>query len=738
MSKLKKTVSEKDGIEQGFAALQTEVNIELFNDIFAFIVKTTAVDAVPVIRNLEACHPWYSRSGSRNIQEQYGFRYFGELLERFEDRAGSGIADIRAIALAMAWGKELLTADMFVGSQQNDFIGKITAMSAGDSYLKGALYLLDKDGRGKTPLAELEQSKYTRTEELLFVLSLYDDFGQAIEVYKPQLLALVGASRSIPVYGNVGLMSWLIKRLDTILKGCRAKDMALFRALYALPTSFVKAGDRYHTVLMDNGYTTDEIVYMNSCLLYFRPLRYTIDRDSIVAEKIAAQLCKVFINSEKTHTQEVYGYLGWLLSRYDDFTIKIQGYTGLFEAIKNEIQLINPRTFIWLYGFVNESYLFDFDILDDKWDILSKELNAKAYRELFNEQLKNHREEIPEKTKERIGRYDSLTGSSYLLAFENAYEYDDTEFALLVNKGILDLATAYSACPGLETLHEDTGDDNKPPILRYIRNYVKGIHSRESFEFMRAFFRDNNFDEMHRLFSNGSSYYRSKTAFFKDELYKGPRHNYSDKDQRFNIKRPFLSNEEHRELFGWLDDYMFRYDAASYAVFSALMLLDPFIPTLFSSDELRRIYDMVIGLGIDVIKDNRRELKEKYLTEAEQKAEKDAEAARQIEQKRIDEEKVTQEMRKELEQTYDGSFKSLLKYLDKHDYSIYNREKYSRLASEYLGKTLLNNSNKLARKEIGRFLQFAGKLVKNGTITYEELKAHILLIEEVADHAANS
>ena len=52
------------------------------------------------------------------------------------------LPDLRAIALALGFTNELLTREMFVGSQKRDFVEKIKKQAASDIYLTGALYLL--------------------------------------------------------------------------------------------------------------------------------------------------------------------------------------------------------------------------------------------------------------------------------------------------------------------------------------------------------------------------------------------------------------------------------------------------------------------------------------------------------------------------------------------------------------------------------------------------------------------
>jgi len=725
----------------GYDAYQEYVNIELFNDIIAFVMATAAADKTPLKKSLGEKHLWYAQSDSGNIQERYGFRYFGELLERFEDKAGSDKKNIRAIALAMAYAKDLLTDDMFVGNQKHNFISKITQLSPDDIYLKGALYLLKKDESGAGGLLdELTQTNYARTEELIFAMSLYDDFEQAFLTFKPQLISLLGVSKTISAAGNAGIFCWLIKQLCRYskIKEIRTKDIILFRALTELPISFVKKGSRHHGVLLDNGYTAEDILYLNSYIIRSRPIRGTIDVNSVVAEKIAVEACKTFINSENTHSAEVYEHLEWLLKKYDDFAIKINGNKGIYQAIENDIAIKNPQTFLWLYKLIQPKNLFRFDILDEKWDILSRELNAGAYQNLFKQQLVENPDHTQAQIMERIQKYNALTGTSYLVQFDTKYDYHmENVFALMVEKNIINLKAAFTACPGIGTVKDDDKDKARPPMLHYIRRYIMGIRSRESFDFFKDFFRDHDFNDMHRLFTGapGSWNYRNNDSFFVDELYKGPVRYYGDSKQNFDIKRSFLSDEEHRELFEWLDDYMLKYKADKYAEFASLMLLDPFIVTLYPKEELRKIYDMVRGMDIAIMKHYSNELNRRYLSEAEFQAEQEAEEARKQEQRQKEHEQKIQKMRDELAAGYDGSFESLLKYLDAHRYSGYDDA--TSIAAEYLEIALAEKRYVLSRDELGRFLQLCVKLLQKGYFEPNAIKKYISTIEEEPKNVEN-
>ena len=82
---------------------------------------------------------------------------------------------------------------MFVGNQRNDFIQKLRRTAGTDVYLQGALYLLETDAfRRRTRLDELAAREYARTEEALFVLSLFNDPETGYQAMRPQLTRLFG------------------------------------------------------------------------------------------------------------------------------------------------------------------------------------------------------------------------------------------------------------------------------------------------------------------------------------------------------------------------------------------------------------------------------------------------------------------------------------------------------------------------------------------------------------------
>ncbi|MFR0985261.1 MAG: hypothetical protein ACLSFZ_00645 [Frisingicoccus sp.] len=79
------------------------------------------------------------------MEAAYGFRYPGEVLERYAEKIGSSDKVIRTLALTLAEMKPLLSKSMFVGKQYEIFMQTIRRNAEKDLFCKGALFLLEEN-----------------------------------------------------------------------------------------------------------------------------------------------------------------------------------------------------------------------------------------------------------------------------------------------------------------------------------------------------------------------------------------------------------------------------------------------------------------------------------------------------------------------------------------------------------------------------------------------------------------
>ena len=686
-------------------SIAQKLDLELFNQVTDFILETAKASLDQLYELNRHCFLRTSEPITDTMQEKYGFLYLGELLERYEERFGMPDEDLRAIALALGFTSELLTANMFVGNQKYVFLDKVRAKAEDDLFLAGALCLLGDDAPKWENL--FHSREYSSTEELIFIISLCPDFSQFFDLFKPHLLRLLGKERSLPVLGNTKLLDWLIVRIIPILKGYRGKDAALFRALCALPRMLVKPGSREFDELTANGYTSLEIAYANMMCVQSQTADRVLRTDSVVT-KIAVQLFQEVVSQKEPCTPGIYDWLSDIYYQYARFPKLCYGTHSLIHAIEERAMLQNADTFIWLADMagLNHDIFACFDIMDTKWDKLAEVFEHEKYRRLFRDHLSNDMSK--EEIQSRIARYNALTGASYV---SECLETDGYGMKLLVEKGIIDLWNSFCGC-----LDQD-GEAANQNVMKNITDYLCGGFNLSVFRFCEKYFAGHDMYSLEQLLGyNRNSLFRN---LYSIDGY------YSDK---LTLCNSFLDEEMQRTLLGWLQDYIFAYEPEKYLKFALLVLTDKEAAHLLSPSEQRTLFDQLIGQK-DLVGHRAEYLKQRYLTPDELAAEHEAEAAAKLEMERQAQAVRESEIRARF-QDMEHTFPKILKFLDRNIYSLQYEQIACTVVREQLDALLSAAGYCLDRGGMGSFLKVCGKLVENDALKISEIQDYIKLLKE--------
>lgn len=700
-------------------AYSAKINLPLFNSIVAFVLDTVEATRAQRSELRQQC-PFLTTASGEAFQEKYGFLYLGELLERYEERFGMTVPDLRAIALALAYTRGLATPEMFVGPQRDNFLRNVRKTAGGDVYLSGALYLLD-EGRDGATVRELELTgrEYDSTEDLLFVLGLFRDPQRAFLHFKPQLLRLLGRERTMPALGNMTAFNWLIAWLSPQLKAARGKDMSLFRALCALPTSHVKPGGKPHDTLLEHGWTPLEAAYANMMAVLSQAVDGALQKDSIVSEKIAVTLFREVLASDTQLTPEAYGQLTQIHHLYKQFAIKCYGSESLLQALEADTRVQNAGTFSWFSTLecIYSPVFSSFDIMDGKWDSLANTLEPDKYIPLFEGCLDEGM--AKEDIQHRLGRYRELTGKDYAGIYWDSAR--GRLFGLLVNKGILDPWDLFR-----DSLGED-GRIDKPEMISHIWEYVRGLRSPQAFRFFGEFFSAYGVGGLERFFD-----YRYRD--FLDGLTK--RGYYGSGPIVLQLHRDYLDDGGHRQLLQWLEEYMFTYQPEKYLELPIAILRDEAVAALFPAGEQREMFDLVAkdpGTHQGILN----ELKRRYLTEDELQAERDAAAAARQQAEQRQKEELALEIRDKYSELSDGTLQSAVKFLDEYKYYRDKRPIACRVLREHLDGLLEARDYVLDSREAARFLYICNKLVREKALGFTEAQNYITNVKERAEHDAD-
>ena len=136
-----------------YSTFQKDIDLTLYH-AFAELVVQTAQDGEARIRyrQLEARQIWQEDQNVSSYFEAYSLRYPGEVLERFEEKLGTDIRILRALALALGYTRRCQADTMFVGQSAERFYSK-TSQDRRDGCLPARRALSAGNRRSPAPHA---------------------------------------------------------------------------------------------------------------------------------------------------------------------------------------------------------------------------------------------------------------------------------------------------------------------------------------------------------------------------------------------------------------------------------------------------------------------------------------------------------------------------------------------------------------------------------------------------------
>ena len=627
-----------------YSAYQKVIDLTLYHAFAELIVQMAQDDEVRILyRQQEVRQIWQRDQNVSGYFETYSLRYPGEVLERFEEKLGTDMRILRALALALGYTRQCQADTMFVGNQRNDFIQKLRRTAGTDVYLQGALYLLETDApQRRARLDELAAREYARTEEALFVLSLFDDPEAGYQAMRPQLTRLFGPDRTLSLEWDFGVLEWFIRFYAEEAKRYRGKTDLVVRTLLKLPYMNMKPDSREFSILLTAGYSMEEITLANSLAVWADRIPGRLLSKGITAEKIAAACVRMLLNCPDGQPEEIYAYIGWLFLVYQKFEVKYEGYQDLWAAIQMGLAPTAPRTILWMNKTVKRQFPYRFDVFDPRYDILANELSNEEYAELFTVQMLRSRAAIP--LRRWLTRYQALTGVEYIEYFNKRHWLTLRSFVLLVERKEINL---------WQFFEQHKGDGARAHPLELLEEYALKISSWRCFRFAQKLFSQYTFSQLQEIFGD-NFYFHQK--FVKKESY------YNKKVQSFSMVRPFLTAEQHRQLYDWIDASLFQTEPEYYDSFVLCALKAPVIQRIYDKPLLASVlrqlltHDACSGYEVN-------QLKERFYSKEEMEADRKATAEQEEQEKERQWQQQVMKCQEKLASCYNGSAESLIQFM---------------------------------------------------------------------------
>ena len=244
--------------------------------------------------------------------------------------------------------------------------------------------------------------------------------------------------------------------------------------------------------------------------------------------------------------------------------------------------------------------------------------------------------------------------------------------------------------------------------IEHLKDFVKNIKNRKSFEFIKYFLSINN-----HTIKDLAKYHISL-----DNLYNNNYHYYYSSRPTIDIKRDFLSVEEERELLSWLESFIFYTQTNLYMNFVYLMLEDDFIETILSKEELRNLYFTLIEFNKDL--KNNINLRKKYLTPEElEKIEKEEFEAEERE-KALKRQTLENEVLDKFNSIENLNFKSIYEYCYSYRWEKEETSVACKLVKEYLEHHI--EEQNFIVEQVKYFNKICNLLIEQNVITTEEIK----------------
>lgn len=704
VQKERRTRMNCDRWKQGeYTVWENVINMELYYALSEMIISGTKdLAANEVYRKIRNKFPhWRTQVRSEEYFSAYSLRYPGEVLERFEEKIGPERKHFRAVALALGSCINILEDDQIIGSQKQDFLRKLEQEAENDLYLSGAKYLLMQDGKEREGLLrQLSQWPFTNTEEVLFVLALYEDPKQGFMCMQQQLARFWSDKRSFLLFQNTGLLKWMLEEYAGEISACRKKDNAVLRTLVKLNSRYIRIDSQEAKKLQEAGYSVEEIAYGNSMLMHCSMNGGRIHKMDMTEERIAAQCCTVLLNSEMSLTQGMYSYLEWLLKEYRKYKIRYEQNEGIWEAIQGKIHPVQPEILCWLIQTAEKTAPYQVDVFDEKWDILTERLSVSQYQEVFADQIEALNNPSAEELKKYLCRYEKLTGRKFLSYFkEHRYERSRL-FALFVEREIFIITDYIEKEP--EKLNQNE--------LDYIENYLCDLPGRKAFDFWQQFFEKHSIRKIRQYFGKN---YRLHTQFMKCHY---------GRIENVVFRREFLEPDEEKQLLEWIEESVFLFEPDQYQSFVKVLIEDKQFQELYREEMPKLIRE--IGETKYFSEYVLRPLKQQFYEPEVFQKEEEERIKKEKEEKKQESEKRVEEMKKDIEESFDGSAASLRRKWRQYDCYHYSeeREKLIVMICGQLSSVIEQKTDKQDMKEMEIILELCSQMLSEKASAWKWVK----------------
>ena len=654
----------------------------------------------------------FFKKPEQGMEEAYGLRYPGEVLERLDERETVAERQLRALGLALAEMKGFQNDGMFIGKQKPSFWKRMKrTLKKNDLYWLGIQYLLESSRELHEKLSDFQARS---VEELVFILSLLPDEHFLWEKVKERMNFLLGKGRSFTVYTHTEIYVWLVTHYYEKVKGYQKKDIETLKYVLRLPFSYAKEGSVARRKLVEAGYTVQEIMYLSMSLLYQAHAVNMLKKDGLAVERMAVETCMLFLEGNGEYLDVAGDFCRQLLDDYRYFHVRLEDTTSIFDRLYQLLKVENAQTYQLLLSCdrneERHSRWFRIDLTDPKWQELYFRIDENSFRRWIFEAL-SLEQYGKEKMEQYLSVYQELTGESFLKYFWNMGNYH-------LNCIFSKMAELEMICPLSllkEYLSERRSDQEQTDkkwenMADYLKTYMEGLQTPKAVEMLFLTAEEIGISDQ-GLFAVEDLLLESvgMEDGCKRSYYVSYGSSASFKFSRIDLIRPFLSMEEHQKLFYIIERHIFVNYPDKYLSFLIGVLSKEDHLLWFPKEEAREVF---LALTETACQQKQLEnLRKIYLT-GEELDEFKTDAIRKDFTRQVAEIRNT-----------DRHFPGLYDYVQEYGYESDEKKEKRYITKRYLCSLFRGNSGMLLeRKEAGSLCGLLKFLFMKEELTFAEMK----------------
>ncbi len=710
--------------------LEKQVNLKLLSDFMHCIISHSDHENATEQMNRKLKHSIYDfilTKREDNFLSSHNLLYIGEFLVYYKEKGFPSIEDFRAIALALAHTKEFQNPSMFHDTQSDDFIKSIaTSLEANfDIYLIVALYNLTPNLEVRDLLLDnIVHAHYRNATDCIFPLMLYTtqkETAELLNIMLPKLCNIFSQPDTLNLGNNIYTYAFAFNIYQTSSLYKKYPQGNLFQHLTSLKEKRVLPKSSAYQRLVKEGYSNKQIKYLNCILPTLFSNENSLDLKRLSYVKNLVEYCKIALEDSIPLSENEQKLLSDLFWNHRSLAKKYDGSDNLLDAVLQKITLQSNENYIWLFTYLRnhdklQKYIPNAIFVADplKRAEVYKQMSEKEAYAVLTSFLFFSKSSM----KEAIEAFQKCTGFNFLNLYKNNYavEEDSNKFIITPNSHLflkLIEAGILSCSDYIEELKRNTLSVDLKKVFRYFLTNGNGkgiIAFLEKFDNEIGIFKiDTSLDfSLYHLFQTKNNYYSSIDC--------------NSFAMRTYLTSERFSKKEKQSLFHLLVKYSYYKCDNNCITFIANFLLNENCDILFSSKELKSMYEKLLSFN-SITGYQKDSLNKKFLPKKQYKQitlqQQEKERKEEEERTLANDNHILERIKNDVDDAA-NPIEKLLSILNSYVYHVSDSNKKFILINDLLNNIIQSKKSDYLQESLTTILAIRQNLYQKGFITFEE------------------